>query len=123
VATLRLRVLETAELELAELLLTPLPRWLLRACDVARLPHDPPPTSIAVKSLGELVERRMEALAMLLRMGERHGWKAVVQGPHLLLVTGLTREHAMELMRQEGTWAVARRFAEKDEGGEPLWLN
>lgn len=120
-ASLRLRAFGAIEEEVEGMLADPVPGWLVRACEVAGVTAAPPPPSILAAASGELVNRRMEALSTLLRRAELIGWRARFEGPWVLLITGLAPRAAIEAMKRDGTWAIARRLARRDAAGEVAW--
>lgn len=121
-ATLSLRLLGTAEEELAALTEGEVPHWAVQLYKThgAGSPGRAP-LSAAVHALGRELEHRAKRAAALLARAEEMGWVVEVRGHGLRLHTGLDPLTSELLLERAGVWTVARMLAPRDGAGRVLW--
>jgi hypothetical protein len=108
-ATLRIRLYEPPETELARLV-RDRPSWVERVLDSYGATFDRPSASALVEALSEEVGRRLSSLGLVMRRAEERGWSVELAGDSALISTGLAADSARRALEEDGVWHLVRRL-------------
>lgn len=110
-ATFIFQLFEGPAAELRRIVDEPRQGWVDRVLQSRGAASGTFPLSCALEALGEDLERRLDAAALVARKSEARGWAVEMAGDQVRITTAASREATRTALETDGVWHLVQRLA------------